>query len=71
MAFWRFQLATVASVILWSASLLLLGAVGWDAIKATWFWLGGWPSIAVGAAAILLAFLFRDRIKSAWRQLPR
>jgi membrane protein DedA with SNARE-associated domain len=71
MAFWPFQIANVTSAILWSASLLLLGAVGWDAIKATWFWLGGWPSIAVGAAAILLAFLFRDRIKSAWRQLPR
>ncbi len=71
MSFWPFQIANVTSAFIWSASLLLLGAVGWDAIKTTWLWLGGWPSIAVGAAAILLAIVFRDRIKSALRQQPR
>jgi hypothetical protein len=26
----------VTSAFIWSASLLLLGAVGWDAIRAAW-----------------------------------
>jgi membrane protein DedA with SNARE-associated domain len=36
MKFWPFQIANVTSAFIWSASLLLLGAVGWDAIRAAW-----------------------------------
>jgi membrane protein DedA with SNARE-associated domain len=67
MRFWPFQIANVSSALIWSASLLFLGAAGWAAIKATWHTLGGWPSVAIAAVALVLAFAFRDRIRSAWR----
>lgn len=69
MRFWPFQLANVTSALIWSASLLFLGAAGWSAIKSAWHWLGGWPTIAVAAVAILLVLVFRGRIESAWRSL--
>lgn len=69
MKFWPFQIANVTSALLWSASLLALGAVGWDAIKAAWHWLPGWALIALGLAAalLLLGFVFRRRIAAAIR----
>lgn len=69
MAFWPFQIANVSSAIIWSASLLLLGAVGWDAMKGAWHMLGGWPSLAAIAVITLLAFIFRERIVSAFRRM--
>lgn len=69
MRFWPFQIANVTSAFLWSASLLVLGAVGWDAIKAAWHGLGGLPAIAAAAAILLLAIILRDRLMSAWRRL--
>ena len=69
MRFWPFQIANVTSAFLWSASLLLLGAVGWSAIKSAWHALGGWPSLAMVAAVLLSAFVFRTRIGSALRAL--
>jgi membrane protein DedA with SNARE-associated domain len=65
MKFWPFQIANVTSALIWSASLLVLGAVGWDAVKTAWHWLPGWLIVvlAVCAAALLLAILFWGRIK--------
>src|SRR5215469_10785994 len=71
MKFWPFQIANVTSAFLWSASLLFLGAVGWDAIRTAWHWLGGWPSLFVAAVLLTLAFLFRERIGAAWRTFTR
>ena len=67
MRFWPFQIANVTSALLWSASLLFLGAAGWSAFRAAWHWLGGWPSLVLIAAAIALAFALGGRIRSAWR----
>ncbi|HUO89978.1 MAG TPA: DedA family protein [Rhizomicrobium sp.] len=67
MGFWPFQIANVTSAFLWSASLLFLGAVGWDAVKAAWHSLGGWPAIAAIAAAIAVGLVFRSRITAVWR----
>ena len=69
MRFWPFQVANVTSALIWSASLLLLGAVGWDAIKAAWHWMGGWPSLIALAALILVGLVFRGRIESVLRSL--
>jgi membrane protein DedA with SNARE-associated domain len=65
MKFWPFQFANVSSALIWSAALLALGAVGWDAMKAAWHWLPGWliAVLAAGAVAAALVFLFWDRIK--------
>jgi membrane protein DedA with SNARE-associated domain len=71
MRFWPFQIANISSAFLWSASLLFLGAVGWDAIKAAWHWLGGWPSLVVLVVLVAIGFLLRERIGSAWRALSR
>lgn len=63
MKFWPFQIANVTSAFIWSASLLALGAVGWDAIKAAWHWLPGWAwavmAIAVVAAGLVWHFTRR------------
>jgi len=69
MRFWPFQIANVTSALIWSASLLFLGAAGWSAIKSAWHMLGGWPTIAVAAVAIVLVIALRERIGSAWRAL--
>ena len=69
MRFWPFQIANVTSALLWSASLLFLGAVGWEAIWAAWHWLGGWVPISLGAAAIVLGIVFWGTIKSGWRRV--
>jgi len=69
MKFWPFQIANVTSALIWSASLLFLGAAGWAAVKSVWHSLGGWPTIAVTAVALVLLFAFRGRIESAWRAL--
>ncbi|HEY0299689.1 MAG TPA: DedA family protein [Rhizomicrobium sp.] len=68
MKFWPFQIANVTSALLWAASLLALGAVGWDAMKAAWHWLPLWLLVLLGlcAVALLLGFLFRNRLKTAW-----
>ena len=70
MAFWPFQIANVSSALIWSASLLLLGAVGMDAIKIAWHWLPLWAWILIGVA-ILLATIFHRRIITAGRALIR
>ena len=69
MKFWPFQFANVTSALVWAASLLALGAVGWDAMKAAWPALPGGLLVllAVIAAAILLVIALRDRIVAAWR----
>jgi membrane protein DedA with SNARE-associated domain len=67
MRFWPFQIANVSSALIWSASLLFLGAAGWAAIKSVWHSLGGWPTLAIAAVAIALGYAFRDRIGSLWR----
>lgn len=67
MRFWPFQIANVTSALLWSASLLFLGAAGWAALKSAWHWLGGWPTIAVAAVGLILAFAFRERLETFWR----
>jgi membrane protein DedA with SNARE-associated domain len=66
MKFWPFQIANVTSALVWSASLLVLGAVGWGAVKAAWHWLPGWVLglLVVCAVAILLGIVFRNRVKS-------
>lgn len=64
MRFWPFQIANITSALPWSASLLLLGAVGWETIKAAWHWLDGWALILLGALAIALAILFWLRHRS-------
>jgi membrane protein DedA with SNARE-associated domain len=69
MRFWPFQIANVSSALVWSASLLLLGAVGWTAIKSALHWLGGWPSLAVLALLLLIAFVFRGRIGALLRTM--
>ncbi len=70
MKFWPFQIANVTSALVWAASLLALGAVGWDAIKTAWQWLPGWllVLIGLGGAALLLGFLFRDRLRTVWER---
>lgn len=70
MKFWPFQIANVTSALIWSASLLFLGAAGWTAVKSTWHALGGWPTLVVAALAIVLVFAFRDRIAALWRARP-
>ena len=67
MRFWPFQIANVTSALLWSASLLFLGAAGWAAMRMAWHALGGWPTLAVAAVLILAAYVFRARIGSLWR----
>lgn len=69
MPFWPFQLANVLSALIWSATLLLVGAMGWDTLKSTWHWLGGWPSLAAIAVLLLLAVFFRERIVSTFRRM--
>lgn len=69
MAFWPFQLANVSSALIWSASLLVLGAAGWGALRAVWHSAGGWPTILMAAGAILLGIVFRSRIETLWRSL--
>ncbi len=69
MRFWPFQIANVTSALIWSASLLVLGAAGWAAVKSVWHSLGGWPAIAVAVIAIAIGIAFRDRIGSALRSL--
>jgi membrane protein DedA with SNARE-associated domain len=71
MKFWPFQIANVTSAFLWSASLLFVGAVGWDAVRTAWHWLGGWPSVLIALAVIATVFVFRGRIGSALRALSR
>jgi membrane protein DedA with SNARE-associated domain len=68
MKFWPFQIANVTSALIWSASLLLLGAVGWGAIKAAWHWLPVWALVVVGVAVVagMMGVVFRERIKGAW-----
>ncbi|MEJ1968167.1 MAG: DedA family protein [Rhizomicrobium sp.] len=68
MKFWPFQIANVTSALIWSAALLLLGAIGWDAMKAAWHWLPGW-ALASGAALIVLGGIFHRRIVPVWRSL--
>ncbi len=68
MAFWPFQIANVTSAFIWSASLLLLGAMGWDAIKAAWHWLPGW-ALVLAAVLVVLGALFHRRIIAASRSL--
>ncbi|MBV9540008.1 MAG: DedA family protein [Alphaproteobacteria bacterium] len=68
MKFWPFQIANISSALIWSASLLLLGAVGWDAIKTAWHWLPGW-AMALLAVAIVLGVVFHRRIIAAARGL--
>ncbi|MEJ0028084.1 MAG: DedA family protein [Rhizomicrobium sp.] len=69
MRFWPFQIANVSSALIWSASLLLLGAAGWAAMKSIWHSLGGWPTIAVAVIVIALGIAFHGRIAAAWRSL--
>ena len=65
MRFWPFQIANITSAFLWSASLLLLGAVGWDAIKGAWHWLGGWMVFTlIGVAVIAVGIFVLHRIRS-------
>jgi membrane protein DedA with SNARE-associated domain len=66
MRFWPFQIANVSSALIWSASLLFLGAAGWSAMKMAWHALGGWPSVVVAGVAIALLVVFHRPIKSAW-----
>jgi membrane protein DedA with SNARE-associated domain len=68
MKFWPFQIANVSSALIWSASLLLLGAVGWDAIKTAWHWLPGW-ALALVAVLLILAAIFHRRIFRTLRPL--
>lgn len=70
MPFWPFQIANISSALIWSASLLLLGAVGWDAIKTAWHWLPLWAWVLIGAA-IVLGIVFHRRIVTAARALVR
>jgi membrane protein DedA with SNARE-associated domain len=68
MKFWPFQIANVLSALIWSASLLLLGAVGWDAIKTAWHWLPGW-ALALAAVLLILGAIFHRRIFRTLRPL--
>lgn len=70
MRFWPFQIANVTSALLWSASLLLLGAVGWETIKAAWHWLDGWMLIVLGVTALALGLVLWSRVKSRQRSVP-
>ena len=67
MRFWPFQIANVTSALIWSASLLLIGAMGWSAVKAAWHWAGGWPSLVLLAGLLVALFAFRGRIGTAVR----
>ena len=70
MKFWPFQIANITSAFIWSASLLLLGAVGWDAIKAAWHWMPTWALVLAGAV-ILMGVVFHRRIITAARGFVR
>jgi len=70
MKFWPFQIANVTSALIWSASLLLLGAAGWAAIKPIWHALGGWPTLAVITLGVVLVYALRERIAALWRSRP-
>jgi len=66
MAFWPFQIANISSAFIWSAALLLLGAVGWDAIKMVWHWMPTWV-LVLATVLIALGGLFHRRIIAAAR----
>jgi len=66
MAFWPFQIANISSAFIWSAALLLLGAVGWDAIKMVWHWMPTWV-LVLATVLIVLGGLFHRRIIAAAR----
>jgi membrane protein DedA with SNARE-associated domain len=68
MKFWPFQVANISSALIWSASLLLLGAVGWDAIKTAWHSMPNWL-LALIAALIVLGVVFHRRIITAARTI--
>jgi membrane protein DedA with SNARE-associated domain len=68
MKFWPFQIANISSALIWSASLLLLGAIGWDAIKTAWHWLPGW-ALALAAVLLILGAIFHRRIFRTLRPL--
>jgi membrane protein DedA with SNARE-associated domain len=63
MRFVPFQIANVTSALIWSASLLFLGAAGWSAVRAAWHWLGGWPSLVALAVLVMVAFLLPSAVK--------
>jgi membrane protein DedA with SNARE-associated domain len=67
MKFWPFQIANVTSALIWSASLLFLGAAGWAAMKSVWHSVGGWPAVIAAAIAIVLLVALRERIGALWR----
>ena len=70
MKFWPFQIANVTSALIWSASLLLLGAAGWAAIKPIWHALGGWPTLIIASLVTVLVYALRERIAALWRSRP-